>query len=227
VTLKLQVAEAKRYIKRTPTALCYYRVMQNVIIKYDLNSFARHDGELYDALKDVYEELGLRWPLNSLTSVELVQLALHLICEMEKIECPPIWSKDNDDIEIQDLTVDLKTVLERYKTWVRGDVKMTVQRAKKLVSRMKTSKKSYKANQDNISKVKHDLADVDEWAPKALQALENADLEGSTGHQRNTRKHLLSEINEIISAKDCITQELNDIKFGTDKDDELDENPFE
>jgi hypothetical protein len=220
VKVQKAICNAKSFRKQGPAHLFYYRVMQEIVIRYDLNTVAKKEGEIYGTLEEICNAQNLKWPFDTLTSAELVHIAVSLICSVEGKICPPLWDHDMDEI---DLTVPLKESIQSNKPWLLT-VEQECDKAKRLLQQMKKSKQSYRENQDNISNMQRHFRDIEYYACKAQNALEGADDSNGTSYQKKSKKKLLNQIQKLRKDRTQMLKEYETLDFFvTDDSSEEDE----
>jgi hypothetical protein len=137
-------------------------------------------------------------------------LSVFVICDIERIACPPIWTAELHQ-EI-DLTVTLKEALQKNRTWVKT-VQNECADAKKLLQQMQKSKKSYLESQDSISRMQKYFAEISKFSTNVKNAIEGADDDTSTGYEQNSKKRLLKEIEQILEDKNKLEVAFRQFKW--------------
>ena len=165
-----------------PCTMHDYRTMEELIVKYDLNSLYHKAGAIYVSIRNFYNShsSALLDPklFEDVLPTQLTVFALAIICDITETECPPIWSK-NKSIVIGE---DLKQIRKENELWVKTIGSHLQELEKKMRALEKLSCTEQKAR-DLISHLTNNLREADNCISNLNEVLANADTKLATKSQ--------------------------------------------
>ena len=170
--------------KYFPSTLEQYHKVEQIIARYDINSVALQEGELYAAISQFYQNnvknTIIQTHFHDLNRPQLVHLALLLVCECDQITCSPIYPFDmtpddrnerNSDETEEDLELSLSYVIQAISKWVQKLEKHEKQISKR-VKKLCESGQNFKESHNERSELDNEMKKLQSFSQVVIDNLD-------------------------------------------------------
>ncbi len=199
--------ETLRQLRRiVPIEMVQYEKLEEITSIYDLNSVCKKQGGLFVAIKNYYLKYyrGLEKSLqfDELSHPQLMFLAVVLVCQSQKLSCPPLWEQDESEKRksaeeaIQDTKKSIKVLME--------DLKQFETKKRDIM----TSKFPLREKRDAISSLKSGL----QKSFSSLNSVRTIISQQDTDSKKTTseQKAMIKQIDSLLVSNVTIREQLEE-----------------
>jgi hypothetical protein len=192
-----------------PSTVREYQAMEEMIVRFDLNSLCQETGVLYVALKNFYnsfcEELPMHVPFEELTKTHLLYFALKLLCRMEGKALHPITTHS----EGADLSRSLEDVMKNNRNSL-NEAKKHIYGLLKEMRTLMQSDPNHPNTRDLLSTINHNIDATTDKVVFLQTQLENSIDKDASMQQKAWKAEVLRGCASIQTDLDQAKQMFED-----------------
>ena len=187
------IPEVKRLHKRVSelvTTRGQLKLLSEIYTRYDLNAACHKTGAVYTCFYNWYYNTEFqsgtarRNPIEHFTKAELIHFLLLLICDIENLDCPPIYYEKSEPVQGQSK---FEKVHKDNIKWTKDLIKMSVDLTKKIEKFIGTRRKIQDIL-DAMSTFNRDLSNLDDYTMKLMEKYTEAVTETEMTADMKTKK---------------------------------------
>ena len=194
-----------------------YEVFQKVMATYDLTAVFRGTSPIYFSMLEFFQnnakDCGIHTEFLAILPHEQVLFALLLVCDIQKIQRPPLHPTDSGHITrgMSARTENLPHVISSNKKWLANLVDTHEYWAKK-INDLLASKKSYHECKDDLSTFTAELKCTANHATYLIDQLDKAKISEKDTASREERKTMLQTIEQLLESVEREQQKVRDFQ---------------
>ena len=195
--------------KYFPSTLEQYYKVEQIIAKYDFNSVAHQQGELYAAKSQFYQNnvknTIIKTSFHDFNRTQLVHLALLLVCECDQITCHPIYPfymtpddrryRNSDQTE-EDLELSLSYVIQANSKWVEKLAKHEKQISKR-VKELCESGQNFQESRDERSELDNEMKKLQSFSQVLIDNLDKGVVDTNKVKLKEVKRKMLVTAIEV------------------------------
>ncbi len=193
---------------QAPCTIHDYRTLEEIMIKYDLNSLHHKKGILYVTIRNFYNKnssaLGDCPSFEAVPIPQLMVFAVAMICDISETECPPIWTH-HKAIEIGAKIADIR---KENDTWVTT-VEAHLQNLEKKMKILEKLSPAQEKAQDLISYLTNNLRESNSSVKNLSELLSHAETRGASEKQLTWRDEVSRKVDCFVMHIDSLFLELD------------------
>ena len=195
-----------------------YNAFADIFSAYHLNVVAQQCGPIYNAVVQYYNnnvaDTGINTDFEMIMPHELVHLALMLICDVQKLQCPPLYPVNSGEITSDVLPEDdkeLTAIIEESENWL-PDLQNHKQYVCSEIEKLISSGKSFLECSDDFSEMIAEIKAIQTHAIDILLQMDRADKSKASEKARKAAKKISSQVNELLNEAEVSQKRLEDFQ---------------